>query len=268
MFGIALAYFLFPAFNSETDPNAWLNVYYLLAGMCVLSFILLYFSKFDDNPEPAGKSVSEDVIEMIKLFVKVLVIVFVVSAFLFVMIEQGIMTWLPTFNEKVLNLDENLAIMMASILAISLGIGRIIAGYLAKKFNWFYVLVICIILAALVLIFILPQAFSLEYAEIKSFKDISWIAFAFPLVGLFIAPIYPLLNSTVLSSLPTRLHSPMSGLIIIFSALGGTAGSRIIGKLFRDVGAESAFLYLLIPLGVLLISLILLRKISIKSAKK
>ena len=27
MFGVALAYFLFPAFNSPEDPNAWLNVY-------------------------------------------------------------------------------------------------------------------------------------------------------------------------------------------------------------------------------------------------
>jgi hypothetical protein len=29
MIGIALAYFLFPAFNSDTDPDAWLNVYWL-----------------------------------------------------------------------------------------------------------------------------------------------------------------------------------------------------------------------------------------------
>jgi hypothetical protein len=33
------------------------------------------------------------------------------------MIEQGIMTWLPTFNDKVLHLPENISIMMASILA-------------------------------------------------------------------------------------------------------------------------------------------------------
>ena len=80
------------------------------------------------------------------------------------------------------------------------------------------------------------------------------IGFAFPLVGLFIAPIYPLLNSAVLSALPKSLHSPMTGWIVIFSALGGTLGSRIIGYLFKNVGAESAFYYTLIPM-VLPISL-------------
>ena len=44
------------------------------------------------------------------------------------MIEQGIMTWLPTFNKKVLHLPENISIMMASILSISLGIGRFVGG--------------------------------------------------------------------------------------------------------------------------------------------
>ena len=33
MIGIALAYFLFPAFNDATNPDAWLNVYWLLAGL-------------------------------------------------------------------------------------------------------------------------------------------------------------------------------------------------------------------------------------------
>jgi hypothetical protein len=49
---------------------------------------------------------------MFKLFAKLLTIVFVISAFLFVMIEQGM--WLPTFNDKVLHLPENISIMMAS----------------------------------------------------------------------------------------------------------------------------------------------------------
>jgi hypothetical protein len=49
------------------------------------------------------------------------------------MIEQGIMTWLPTFNDKVLHLPENISIMMASILAISLAVGRLVAGVITKK---------------------------------------------------------------------------------------------------------------------------------------
>jgi len=47
MFGIALAYFLFPAFNSESSPDAWLRVYLLLAGLSFLSFLFLLFTKYN-----------------------------------------------------------------------------------------------------------------------------------------------------------------------------------------------------------------------------
>ncbi len=262
MFGIALAYFLFPAFNKVTDPNSWLNVYWLLAGLSLASFFFLFFSKFEEGHFIPGANLKEDFMQMIMLGKRFLVIIFVLSAFLFVMIEQGIMTWLPTFNERVLELPENISIMMASILAISLGIGRILAGVLAQKFSWIWILTICIVIAMIIVTFVLPQAVTAEIKEITSIRDIPFIGFAFPIVGLFIAPIYPLLNSVVLSALPKKLHSPMSGLIIIFSALGGTLGSRIIGYLFKNAGAENAFYYTLIPMTGLLICLYILRRLT------
>lgn len=264
MFGIALAYFLFPAFNTEGDPNAWLNVYWLLAGLSMLSFLFLFRADFNEGDEVPGADIKEDFTQMFRLITKVLVIVFVVSAFLFVMIEQGIMTWLPTFNERVLELPENVAIMMASILAISLGVGRILAGQLAKKFSWVSVLTVCILASMAVVLFVLPKAINAEIGIVETLADVPAIGYAFPLVGLFIAPIYPLLNSVVLSALPKKLHSPMSGLIIIFSALGGTLGSRIIGILFKELGADQAFTYTLIPMGLLLVALFFLKRLTAK----
>jgi fucose permease len=125
MIGIALAYFLFPAFNTEGQPDAWLNVYWLLAVLSAISFVILLFTNFENTPKVESINLSQDFIEMLKLLIKILIVVFVISAFLFVMIEQGIMSWLPTFNDKVLGLPENISIMMASIFAISLAIGRI-----------------------------------------------------------------------------------------------------------------------------------------------
>jgi fucose permease len=265
MIGIALAYFLFPAFNSETDPDAWLNVYWLLAGISLLSFGFLFFTKFEIETEIPGVDLADDFKQMFKLFAKLLTVVFVISAFLFVMIEQGIMTWLPTFNDKVLHLPENISIMMASILAISLAVGRLVAGVITKTINWIWVLSFCIVMAMLLVIFVLPQTVGLEVKEINSLSDIPLIGFAFPLVGLFIAPIYPLLNSVVLSALPQKLHSSMTGLIVVFSALGGTVGSRVIGYLFKNEGPENAFYYTLIPMGLLLVSFFILKKLTSKS---
>ena len=266
MVGIAIAYFLFPAFNTEGEPDAWLNVYWLLAALSALSFIILLFTKFEKEAEIPGADLKEDFLEMFKLMARLLIIVFVISAFLFVMIEQGIMSWLPTFNNKVLGLSENLGIMMASILALSLAVGRILAGVLTQKISWIYVLVTCTIGAMLVVIFVLPKTVGLNVGEIDTLSDIPLIGFAFPLVGLFIAPIYPLLNSVVLSALPKRVHSPMTGLIVIFSALGGTIGSRIIGYLFETKGPENAFYFTLIPMTILLVFYVILKKLTEKDA--
>lgn len=265
MIGIALAYFLFPAFNSENNPDSWLNVYWFLALLSMLSFTFLLFTKFEKQEEIPGANIADDFSQMFKLMARMLIIVFVISAFLFVMIEQGIMSWLPTFNTKVLHLPENVSIMMASILAISLAIGRITAGIITKKINWIWVLTGCIASAMLIVIFVLPKTVGLEVKEINSLGDIPLIGFAFPLVGLFIAPIYPLLNSVVLSALPKKLHSPMTGLIVVFSALGGTLGSRTIGYLFKNHGPENAFYFTLIPMTLLLISFFILKKLTAKN---
>lgn len=264
MIGIALAYFLFPAFNNETDPNAWLNVYLLLASLTTISFLFLFFAKFDEGHEIPGANLKEDMAQMFGLMAKQLVIVFVISAFLFVMVEQGIMTWLPTFNNKILKLPENIGVMMASILAISLAIGRMLAGVITKYVSWIWVLVACIVVAMAAVILILPKTLQVQEVSINKLSDIPLIGFAFPLVGLFIAPIYPLINSVVLSALPKKLHSPMTGLIVIFSALGGTLGSRIIGWLFKTVGGADAFYFLLIPMTLLLISLFILKRLTDK----
>lgn len=262
MVGITFAYFLFPMFNSELNPDAWLQVYLLLSGLCALSFLFLLFAPFDTKEEIAGTNIKDDFKQMALLMAKSLVIVFVLSAFLFVMVEQGIMTWLPSFNERVLDIPENLAIMMTSVLFISLALGRFIAGFLVQYINWFYILVVCILAAMAMVLFVLPRAINTEITGVETLLDIPLLGYAFPIVGLFLAPIYPLINSTVLSALPKKLHSPMAGLIIIFSALGGTLGSRIIGILFKNVGAESAFSYTIFPMLFLLIAIFLLSRLT------
>jgi MFS transporter, FHS family, glucose/mannose:H+ symporter len=264
MFGIALAYFLFPAFNNENQPDSWLNVYPLLAAMSIVSMIILFFAPFDEGNEIPGADIKDDVKQMFGLIIQKLVLVFVFSAFLFVMIEQGIMTWLPTFNDRVLKLPENISIMMSSILAVSLGIGRLLAGQLTKKYSWVQVLSVCLLASMALVVFVLPKTVAVQVENIQSFTDIPLIGFAFPIVGLFLAPIYPMLNSVVLSALPKKLHSPMTGLIVIFSALGGTLGSRLIGWLFKNMGADQAFYYTLIPMSFLFVAIFILKRLTDK----
>ncbi|MEN8883059.1 MAG: MFS transporter [Flavobacteriaceae bacterium] len=265
MVGIAFAYILFPAFYSD-DVNSWLNVYYLLCVLIAISFVFLLFSKVEYQVESSASTLKEDLIQSVKLIIVPLVLVFIISAFLFVMIEQGIMTWLPRFNEKIFLFSENLSVQMAVIFALSLALGRFIAGFLTKRMSWVYLVIICIVISGGILLGVLPQlSENIETLTIiENTTDVPVLGFILPLIGLFIAPIYPLLNSTVLSSLPKSLHSPMSGLIIIFSALGGTIGSRVIGELFESIGGANAFYFLLIPMSLLIVFVLLIDRMSKK----
>ncbi len=266
MIGIAAAYFIFPFFYSDVDPNAWLNVYLFLAVLIGLSFAFLLFSSFELNVEKAGNSLKEDLTESVQLFKNPLVLVFIFAAFFFVMIEQGIMTWLPRFNQKIFSFSEVLSVQMASILALTLAAGRYLAGWFTKRISWFYLVVFCSIVSIILLGLILPQLKTgeSEVTIIEKLSNVPFLGLALPIIGLFIAPIYPLLNSTVLSNLEKKLHSSMSGLIIVFSALGGTLGSMIVGRLFHSIGGVNAFYFLIIPLVLLIVCVTMINKMTNK----
>ncbi|MBK5280301.1 MAG: MFS transporter [Bacteroidia bacterium] len=108
MVGILTGYFIFSAFVDDQNPQStgWLSVYYLLAGIALVAFLLLLSTSLDESSVKtnSSKPFLEDFMDMIKLAIKPLVLVFIVSAFTYVLIEQSIMSWLPTFNSKVLHL--------------------------------------------------------------------------------------------------------------------------------------------------------------------
>ena len=128
MVGILTGYFIFSAFVSDSQPQSteWFKVYYLLAGIAIVAFLLLLSTTLDELSvkNNQAKPLVQDFVEMFKLAITPIVLIFIVSAFTYVLIEQSIMSWLPTFNSKVLRLPITLSIQMASILAASTAIGR------------------------------------------------------------------------------------------------------------------------------------------------
>jgi MFS transporter, FHS family, glucose/mannose:H+ symporter len=268
MVGILSAGFIFSFFIDDTNPQstAWVNVYYLLAGLAVLAFLLLLTTKMDESSikKDADIKATGDFQEMFKLVAIPVVLVFVASAFIYVLIEQSIMSWLPTFNSKVLHLPNSLSVQMAGILAASTAVGRFLAGVVLKKLKWLTVLTICVLLSGGMVLLALPMAQNLGNEVITGWGNAPLVAFVFPMIGLFIAPIYPSINSVILSALPKNKHGIMSGLIVIFSALGGTTGSLITGYIFEHFGGQSAFYFSLIPMTILIICLVIFNKLSEK----
>jgi len=271
MVGIFAGYFLFSAFvdDSNLQSTTWLKIYYLLGGLSLAAFVLLFSASLDESESKAEtpNSPAEEFVKMFRLVAIPLVLVFVLCAFFYVLIEQSIMSWLPTYNQEVLNLPTSLSIQMASILAGSTALGRFLAGFVLKKFEWFKVLSTCLLLAAGLVLLAIPLASNLEDRAITGWGNAPLAAFIFPLIGLFLAPIYPAINSRILSSLPKQKHGIMSGLIIVFSALGGTTGSIITGNIFGKLGGQTAFYFSLIPIGILLVGLFFFKKLQAESSK-
>ena len=269
MIGILTGYFIFSSFVDDKHPEStqWLNVYYLLAGIVLVAFLLLLTSTLDESSvkSTTSRPFMDDFNDMVKLAITPLVLVFIVSAFTYVLIEQSIMSWLPTFNSKVLNLPTTLSIQMASILAASTALGRFGAGFALRKIHWFFVLVCCLVAASLLVLIAIPLAQTTTKVLITGWNNAPLGAFVFPMIGLLLAPIYPAINSVILSSLPAKQHGPMSGLIVIFSALGGTTGSIITGNIFENYGGQSAFYFSLVPIGILIICLFFFNRIQKKS---
>ena len=261
MVGVLSGYWIFTAFINPGEPSAWLNVYYALAALTLVVILSVIAAPIKPALQSNKSSSSlSDFIAMLKLTYQPLVLIFIISAFLYVLIEQGVGTWLPTFNNQVLQLPVAISIQLASIFAAALALGRLVAGQVLKHINWFFVLCGCLVAMALLIIITLPLTENLPNIAITRLFDAPLAAFVLPLIGFFMAPIYPVLNSVMLSALEKHQHAAMTGLIVVFSALGGTTGSMITGYVFEHFSGQYAFYFSLIPISLILISVIIFKQ--------
>lgn len=264
MLGVLLGNVFFSLFVNDADPSSatWLNIYWYLGALTLLAALLLYFSEINESASKRDSSLySNEFLEMIKLVVKPLVLVFAASAFLFVLVEQSFMTWTPTFYQEVLRVPASMGIQAGAVLAGALALGRLLAGLLLKRIHWLTVTLTCTVLVGACVLLTLPLTADLPEATATiTWFNAPFVVYVFPLMGLFLAPIYPTINSVVLSALPKYMQSSMSGLIVVFSALGGTTGSIITGNMFEVYGGTTAFYFSLIPILLLCGVLILLNR--------
>ncbi len=254
--GVLSGYWIFGFFIGDGDPasKSWLNTYWVLAALCLFAFLNLLTVKLDESEVTKAEekfSIVHEFVEMLALIRFPLVLVFILSAFLYVLIEQSIQTWLPTFNKSILQMPNAISVQIVSIFAGAIAFGRIASGYFIKKFSWMKVLTTNILCSMLLVILVLPITRGIEVGSINNWTDVPLAGFLLPIVGLFLGPIYPALNSSILSILPKHRQSAMSGLIVIFSALGGTTGSLTTGYIFGHFSGQTAFYFSLVPMAIL-----------------
>ncbi|HEY2661508.1 MAG TPA: MFS transporter [Caulobacteraceae bacterium] len=262
MFGVLSGAQLFSLFIDPRTPASlsWLHVYWVLAAVALAAAALMLVSPLDES---GAKQPSATLLDNLKvapeLFKESFMLAYLAAAFLYVLIEQSFGTWLPTFNNKVLHLPSDMSVQAMSLFAGAIMLGRFGGGVVLRRFEWITVLSVCTLTAGALVIAVLPMA-SWEHAAPTHWANAPLAAFLLPMIGLFLGPIYPAINSVILSTLPTERHSAMTGLIVVFSALGGTLGSFVTGRLFGYVGGQFAFYLSLAPMALLFVALLLLRR--------
>ncbi len=260
MSGVMIGGFVFSFFVNDADPKSreWLTIYWIIGALSLVAFLLLFFTKLEEKEAKIeNTSLEKDFKVMIGMIVKPLIIVFILSIFFYVMIEQSFSTWMPTFYKEILHAPTSLAVQAASILAGATFLGRLLSGFVLLRIKWVHYLSFCIVVIAAIVLIVMPLAktITIENTDAMTWFNAPFVLYLLPIMGLFLAPIYPTLNSTILSSLPKHTHSSMSGLIVVFSALGGTIGSIITGHVFDAFGGTTAFYFALIPITLIFILL-------------
>ena len=264
MVGVLSGVWIFSLFIDNQNPAslAWLNVYWGLGGAgLVLAGLWLLTPMSERSVGEAVRhgALIDDLRRIPALFISPFLVAFLTSIFLYVLIEQSLGTWLPTYNREILGLPVSMSVQAGGFLAGGLAIGRLAGAVILRRLSWAPVLLACVAGAAGVILLALALQPAHPFA-VSGWRSAPFQAFVLPLAGLFLAPIYPALNSAILSALPERSQAPMTGLIIAFSALGGTFGSFLTGQFFAHFGGRNAFGLALTALLLLAGALIWLRR--------
>lgn len=262
MVGLLAGVWLFGWFIAgDTDGSGWLRVYWLIAGLAAALALLWLVTPLDErDASPPDDARPADWAEMARLAILPASVAVLVGLFLYVLVEQGVGTWLPTFNNETLHLPAAMSVSMTSIFVGALAAGRLVSGPILRRVGWLPVLLGCLAAVALLILVSLPLARGVQPGAISNWADAPAAAFLFPLLGFFLAPIYPTLCSVALSALPRHRHAAMMGLIVIFSALGGTLGSLLTGLLFQHLPGAIAFCFVLVPVAAIALVLPLIRR--------
>lgn len=259
MIGVLAGLWIFAGFiGMDATGQAWLHVYWLLAGLCAAGAITWFLVSLDESAADAPGH-SAGLREMLTLALRVSTIVVIAALFLYVLIEQGVGSWLPTFNSEVLHLPAAMSVQVSTIFLASLAAGRLASGLVLRRFHWSGVLLACLGAVAILILTSLPLARGVTVRADIGWANAPVAAYVFPLLGFFLAPIYPTICSVALSALPRPRHPAMVGLIVIFSALGGTLGSFITSLLFQHLSGALAFYFLLVPIGLIALLLPVIR---------
>lgn len=265
--GSLLTFVVFAAFTDNTDPHStsWSFAYSLLAALMAVAFALLLPTPLDESSvrEEPGRPLYLPLLEMLRLAAMPVAITLGFLVFACIVTEHGFINWLPTFNAKVMGLVPSLGIQLAGLYAVFAIIGRVSVGFVLRRFAWVPVLAGCVVGATIVLILGLAAAGAATITiDASDWRHVPAAVWLLPLTGLFVGPVWPLIHSAALTSLPVSRHNTLASLSVVFSSTSGAIGTPLLGLVFARFGGIAALGALLVPLALMAAGGVALRRIT------
>lgn len=264
--GSLLTFVVFAAFTDDAHPEStsWANAYYVLAALMLTALGLLRATTVDERAaqDAEPKPLLQPFVDMARLATTPIALTLALLVVATVVTEHGFMNWLPTFNTKVLNLTTSLSIQLAGLYAAWSVIGRMGIGFIARRVHWFPVLMGCVVGAATVLIVALLLKSDVPAEPVSDWRKAPVTVLLLTVAGLFVAPIFPMIHSAALTSLPVSRHSTLASISVLCSSMAGAFGTPLIGLIFQSYGGVAALCSLLVPIAVLMVGINIMRRIT------
>ncbi|KPE51108.1 MFS transporter [Chryseobacterium indologenes] len=223
-------------------------------SIALLSAVTLFlFSRLTISE--AKKTETKGIISELSGFVNPVTIAFLGVIFFIVFVEQGFNSWLPSFYKNHLKVDSFFSLQATSFLALFSYAGRTATANIIQRFSLskYYLLCIGLIMAVLTLIVGIQYSIS---------ENSGILVFLFPVIGLFLSPLYPVVNSKMIAQIDKDKINLFTSLIVIFSSLGSSVSSIIMSLLFGKELLNYYPVYILLAVSVLLTVSLIYFKLS------
>lgn len=258
MIGIFFVNIGFGSLLTSSYAGYWKFGFWAIAFLSIITLLMLRPVKIDEEAILETKKKSDEW----KFYLNPKIIYFFIIIFFMVFIEQGFNSWLPSFFRNNLKINSYFALQASAFLALFSFFGRLITSRLILRFHWFKFVLIChyIVFSLLIICQILISYYYNEFRFL--------LIFIMPIIGLFLAPLFPLYNSEILNKIPKEKTHLLVSIVMIFSSLGSSIGSLYMAIIFHKNMSNFYPLFVLLPLLIIFGLTFFLNKAPITYDKK
>lgn len=204
---------------------SWQWLYVIAGAMCVVLIVMALSVTYPTSMSPAAApGARTGTMAAVK---SPYVLAFSAGVFLYVGVEAAIYVWMPTLLASYRGRATWLAAYGISIFFMLRAAGRFLGAWMLTRWRWDAA--VAVLSGAILACF----AFSVA-------GGVEWAVYLLPASGLFMAVIYPTLNSKGISCVPKSEHGAAAGVILFFTCLSAVLAPLAMGAL-SDVTGQIAY---------------------------